>query len=136
LLRRHPAIHASFLDLLADIARTNAEVDRMNRSLPDGFEKIQRPEGRARGFHNKDDMAGGGAPYNYEIVRLVQCVLPSITDPSAADWPRGLHLKMPSARGLRLARTKAGKGIGGKVWGEMWGLSEQTRIPQSNQRVM
>jgi hypothetical protein len=74
----------------------------MNRSLPDGFEKIQRPEGRARGFHDKDDMAGGGAPYNYEIVRLVQCVLPSVTDPSVADWPRGLNLKMPNARGLRL----------------------------------
>lgn len=82
-----PALQAGLVDLLDDLARNNLAVDEANRRLPSGYTRIQRAEGRARGFNDLDDMGGGGAPYNIDIMRLSQMVVPDFSDPGSTAWP-------------------------------------------------
>lgn len=87
LKEEYPALQKALVDLLSDLALCNETVDLANKHRPEGSGVIQRAEGRARGFHDRDEMQDGGAPYNLEIARLSQMVLPEFDDPKILAWP-------------------------------------------------
>lgn len=86
----YPIIQAQLTDLLAALMQSGDEVDAANRDRAEGEQKLQRAEGMARGFdasQDMDDLSGGGAPYNSEIFRLTQIVLPDFGHPDRLAWP-------------------------------------------------
>lgn len=97
-----PDVAFALADLQADIARAMLLAADANRNLPPGRKPIARPEGRARGHHDTDDLADGGAPYNSEIVRLVQVVVPDPGDARALLWPPAepVHRLRAGGRGV------------------------------------
>lgn len=101
--REYPALQGKLVDLLADVAKVNALVDDANQQRPEGMPPIQRPEGAARGFDDRDNMnLGEGAPYNLRTIRLVQTVVPDFESPERAAWPPRLETWNFGFRGVTL----------------------------------
>lgn len=99
----YPALQKQLVDLLTDLAATNALVDRANYKRPDGAAVIQRPEGKARGFDDRDTLLmANGAPYNAQIFRLIQAVLPDLENPALLAWPPNQTHFLAKRRGVNL----------------------------------
>lgn len=89
----YPGLKSKLVDLLTDVMEVNELVDAANREgQKTGDPILQRPEGMARGFFDKDDLSGGGAPYNAGITRLTQMVVPYFKYPEELAWPPGLNV--------------------------------------------
>ena len=99
----YPSLQKQLIDLLADLAATNALVDRANHKRPEGAAVIQRPEGAARGFDDRDNLTlGSGAPYNGQIFRILQAVLPDFQDRALLAWPSNQSHHAVKQRGITL----------------------------------
>lgn len=122
LAHEYPALQAKLVDLLSDLMAVNELVDAANRDgRSDNQTIIQRPEGKARGFFDKDELRDDLAGYNLEITRLAQMVVPVFAQPGRLAWPPSLS--SPQLQQLRqsqpayalvragfLTSTKSGRG--------------------------
>lgn len=86
-----PTLQARQVEPLSDLMAVNEIVDRANQNRPANAQPLQRPEGIARGFHDKDNLSHGGAPYNFKITRLVQMTVPDFSNPAKLAWPPALN---------------------------------------------
>lgn len=81
---KYPVIAEELVRLLTDIAHANSLCDAANNNLPEGFDPLQRPEGKARGFH---DHGSYSKPISGQTFRLTQTILPTLEETTRAAWP-------------------------------------------------
>jgi hypothetical protein len=87
-----PSIQSALTGLLSEIVRANGLVDRANEQRLDDQERLQRPEGRARGFPDAHALTNAPAPIEFDVVRLVATVLPALNAAGGAlAWPPGIQ---------------------------------------------
>lgn len=88
LATEYPDLQHRLVDLLSDLMKAAGLIDRANQDRAEGEEQLQRAEGLVRKFHARHDKdEGQDAPYNFDIFRLTQTVLPDFADPGKTAWP-------------------------------------------------
>lgn len=88
LAAEYPELQDKLVALLLDLMKVGDQIDSANRSRAESEEMLQRAEGMVRKFHASHDKdEGQEAPYNFDIFRLTQTVLPDFADPGKTAWP-------------------------------------------------
>lgn len=82
----YPHIQKSLLSLINDIMQVSLDIEEVNISLPDGFQRLDKPEGKAFGVPD-GGAQGVHSDQHGEMNRISRMIVPDHNDPLTAAWP-------------------------------------------------